>query len=266
MTIPAVHAALAAADDDLWRAHRFASRQDFLDHTRLLTDALGGLVDGPLQGLFDAETTIDVDWAAPIQSLDLSGLEARGDKALGVAMTCLGSWSRSATDLRTDGQIRIIVRDEIWRQMRLGTEMVAAVDAELRLSRSQQIISVLAAHKPGDMYTVGDTDSQAVNIAKDLLALCGTRILMGQTTDIADELAAELQLSDRELDLITGWCNGRRGRGLWKIHRSGYQVHTILSEHEKAIFDTNSGLREDSRKFSNSEGSDSANSGVEASR
>ncbi|MFC5066366.1 DNA-processing protein DprA, partial [Actinomycetospora atypica] len=138
ITIPDVHRALTRAEDGLWQTHRFASRQHFLDATRPLTDSLGALVNGPLKGLFDEQTNIDVDWAAPIQSLDVSGLEGRGEKALAVAMTCLGSWSRSATDLRTDGALRIIVRDEIWRQMRLGTGMVAAVDAELRLSRAQQ--------------------------------------------------------------------------------------------------------------------------------
>lgn len=243
ITIPDVHRALAQPDDELWQVHRFAGRQHFLDFTRPLTDALGALVNGPLKGLFDEQTNIDVDWSAPIQSLDVSGLEGRGDKPLAVAMTCLGSWSRSATDLRSDGELRIIVRDEIWRQMRLGAGMVAAVDAELRLSRAQQIISVLAAHKPGDMLTVGDTGSQAVNIAKDLLALCDTRVLMGQTTAVADDLASELQLSSREQDLITDWCNGGAGRGLWKVKRSGYQVQCLLTPRERAVFDTNAQLR-----------------------
>ena len=243
ITIPDVHRTLADAADPLWRSHRFRDRQHFLDATRDLTDSLGALVNGPLAGLFDAPTNVDVDWRAPIQSLDVSGLEGRGDKALAVAMTCLGSWSRSATDLREGGDIRIIVRDEIWRQMRLGAGMVAAVDAELRLSRAQQIISVLAAHKPGDMLTVGDTGSQSVNIAKGLLALCDTRVLMGQGTAVADELASELQLSGREQDLVTGWCNGSPGRGLWKVKRAGFQVQALLTARERAIFDTNVQLR-----------------------
>ena len=266
ITIPDVHRALAEPDDSLWRRHRFADRQHFLDTTRDLTDALGALVNGPLKGLFDEPTNVDVDWTAPIQSLDVSGLEGRGEKALAVAMTCLGSWSRSATDLRRDGQLRIIVRDEIWRQMRLGTAMVAAVDAELRLSRAQQIISILAAHKPGDMLTVGDSGSQSVNIAKGLLALCDTRLLMGQTTAVADELAAELQLSGREQDLITAWCNGSPGRGLWKVKAKGFQVQTMLTGRERAVFDTNAQLRSEGRKFADSEGFSWANSGAEARR
>lgn len=243
ITIPDVHRVLTAADDELWRAHRFRDRHQFFDELRPLTDALGGLVTGPLRGLFDEATNVDVDWSAPIQSLDVSGLRSRADNALAVAMTCLGSWSRSATDLRTDGDIRIIVRDEIWRQMRLGVGMVAAVDSELRLSRSEQIISILAAHKPGDMLTVGNDKDQAVNIAKGLLALCDTRVLLGQTTTVAGELADELALSDLETDVIFDWANLRPGRGLWKVKGAGYQVETRLTQIERAVFDTNAQLR-----------------------
>ena len=60
---------------------RYADHRHFLDETRLLRDALGQLVDGALAGLFDDHTTIDVDWAAPIQSLSLSRLEAAGRRS-----------------------------------------------------------------------------------------------------------------------------------------------------------------------------------------
>ena len=102
---------------------------------------------------------------------------------------------------------------------------------------------MLAAHQPDDMLTVGDTGSQSVNIAKGLLALCDTRVLLGQSTAVADHLATELQLSPGEQDLITGWCNHRPGRGLWKVKRAGYQVQTILTGRERAVFDTNAQLR-----------------------
>ena len=243
ITIPDVHRALSDPDDRLWRIHRFRDRHDFLDATRLLTDSLGSLVNGPLKGLFDAPTNIDLDWDAPIQSLDISALEARGDAALAVAMTCLGSWSQAATDVRRRGEIRVVVRDEIWRQLRLGTGMVAAIEAELKLSRTHQIISILAAHKPDDMLGVGDTDSQAVNIAKGLLALADTRVLLGQDGKVADALADEFHLSATEENLLTGWCNRKPGNALWKVKRGGFQVAAARTHIEEHIFDTNAQLR-----------------------
>jgi type IV secretory pathway VirB4 component len=243
ITIPDVHRLLADPDDRLWHGQRFAGRREFLDHLRSITDALANLISGPLAGLFDAPTNVIVDWDAPIQSLDLSRLRARGDQAVAVALTCLGSWSSLATDLQEDGELRIVVRDEIWRQLRLGLRAVQAVDSELRLSRAERKIQVLVSHKPGDFLAVGATGSAEVSIAKDLLALCSIRVLLGQSTRVAHELADTLALSEKEQQATTGWANNRQGRALWKIEsRTGFKVQTVLSPTERRIFDTNAQL------------------------
>jgi hypothetical protein len=244
ITIPDVARELADPREQLWTGARFAGRREFLDHTRQITDALSNLVVGPLAGLFDAPTNFALDFDAPIQSMDLSLLRSRGDQAIAVALTCLGSWSSLITDLQDDGEIRIVVRDEVWRQMRLGLRAVQAVDSDLRLSRAERKIQLLVMHKPSDLLSVGAAGSQEATIAKDLLALCSTRILLGQSTRVADELAVDLALSEREQDVTTGWAMERRGRALWKIEANpGYKVQTVLSATEHAIFDTNVQLR-----------------------
>lgn len=244
ITVPDVAHELADPRDELWLDARFAGRREFLDHTRQITDALTNLVVGPLAGLFDEPTNFALDFDAPIQSMDLSLLRSRGDQAVAVALTCLGSWSSLITDLQDDGEIRIVVRDEVWRQMRLGLRAVQAVDSDLRLSRAERKIQLLVMHKPSDLLSVGAAGSQEVAIAKDLLALCSTRILLGQSTRVADELATDLALSEREQDVTTGWAMERRGRALWKIENNpGYKVQTVLSATEQQIFDTNAQLR-----------------------
>ncbi|WP_224390417.1 ATP-binding protein [Pseudonocardia sp. ICBG1293] len=245
ITIPQVVARLADPDDDLWRELRFADRRQFVDHTRQITDALSNLVVGPLAGLFDEPTNFDLDWDAPVQSMDLSLLRSRGDQAVAVALTCLGSWSSMITDLQDDGDVRIVVRDEVWRQMRLGLRAVQAVDSDLRLSRAERKIQLLVMHKPSDLLSVGAAGSQEVSIAKDLLALCSTRILLGQSTRVGDELADELGLYEREQAVITGWAMEGPGRALWKLENSpGMKIQTVLSATERAVFDTNAGLRD----------------------
>ena len=92
-------------------------------------------MSGALAGLFDDHTTIAVDWTAPIQSLSLSRLEALGDEAVGIALTCLNSWGRGMRELAAPGDLRIVVRDESWKQLRLGPDAVKSFDADLRLSR-----------------------------------------------------------------------------------------------------------------------------------
>lgn len=244
VTIPDVQRHLAAPDEELWTSTRFADRRQFLDTLRPITDALGNLVSGALSGLFDEQTNVTLDWDAPAQSMDLSRLRTHGEQAVAVALTCLGSWSSLVTDLQEDGDLRIVVRDEVWRQMRLGLRAVQAVDSDLRLSRAERKIQVLVLHKPSDALSVGAAGSQEAAIAKDLLALCSTRILFGQSTRVADDLAEDLALSEREQDATTGWAMERPGRALWKVENTpGYKVQTVLSRTEKRLFDTNAQLR-----------------------
>ncbi|KAA2252478.1 ATP-binding protein [Solihabitans fulvus] len=244
ITIPQVHHELAHPDQRLWREARFASARQFLDHCRGITDTLSNLITGPLAGLFDADTNFDLDWDAPIQSMDLERLRSRGDQAVAVALTCLGSWSSMATDLQADGDLRIVVRDEVWRQMRLGLRAVQSVDADLRLSRKDRKIQILVMHKPSDPLTVGAAGSQEVTIAKDLLALCSTRVLFGQSTRVASELTEDFALNEKEDAATTGWAMERPGRALWKVeNRPGYKVQAVLSSIERRLFDTNAQLR-----------------------
>lgn len=250
ITVPDVHRELADPSDDLWREARFADRRQFLDQLRSITDALANLISGPLAGLFDAPTNVTVDWGAPAQSMDLSRLDGRGDKAIAVALTCLGSWSAMATDLQDDGEIRIIVRDEVWRQMRLGLRALMAFDGELRLSRRQRKIQIALLHKPSDFLSVGDARSQEAAIARDMLALFSTRVLFGQSTRVAAEIADALSLADKEQQAIAGWANHRRGRALWKTeNQTGRKVQTVLSNVERTYFDTNAQLRTNPREF-----------------
>ncbi|KAA1017491.1 ATP-binding protein [Pseudonocardia sp. EV170527-09] len=244
VTIPQVTRLLADPDEQLWTDTRFASRRAFLDQLRPLTDALSNLVVGPLAGLFDEPTNFDLDWDAPIQSMDLSRLEPLGDTAITVALTCLGMWSAMACDLQDDGDMRIVVRDEVWRQMELGLRAVKAINADLRLSRKERQIQLLIMHKPSDLRAVGATGSHEAEIARDFLALCSTKILLGQPEMISGELSEQLGLSAAEQAVITDWAMRAPGRALWKLDNApGMRVQTILSATEKTIFDTDAGMR-----------------------
>ncbi|WP_226358706.1 ATP-binding protein [Pseudonocardia sp. ICBG601] len=254
VTIPQVTGLLADPDTDLWAGTRFVDRTEFTTQTRAVTDALSNLVTGPLAGLFDAETNFDLDWDAPIQSMDLSRLDPLGDKAMNVALTCLGMWSSMLTTLHNTvdntgtggagGAPRIVVRDEVWRQMGLGLRAVQAINADLRLSRSDRTIQLLIMHQPSDLHAVGAAGSHEAAIARDFLALCSTKILLGQSDAITDDLADQLGLSETEQAAITGWAMAAQGRALWKLdNRPGMKIQTVLSGTEKSIFDTDAGMR-----------------------
>ena len=221
---------------------RYQSERQFLDETRLLRDALGQLVSGALAGLFDDHTTITVDWTAPIQSLSLSRLEALGDDAVGIALTCLNSWGRGMRELAAPGDLRIVVRDESWKQLRLGPEAVKSFDADLRLSRRDGDIQFAVAHKPSDLLSAGDAGSQATAIAKDLLHLADIKILHGQDQAVGEELERLLGLGPIAQNLVTGWAMQGKGRALWCVGDRQYKVVTTLHPAELAIAFTNDAL------------------------
>ncbi len=228
---------------DLIEQCRYASRRHFLDQTRLLRDAIGQLVSGALAGLFDDHTSIDVDWAAPIQSLSLSRLEPLGDDAVGIALTCLNSWGRGMREMAPPGDLRIVVRDESWKQLRLGPEAVKSFDADLRLSRRDGDIQFAIAHKPSDLLSAGDAGSQAVAIAKDLLHLADIKILLGQDLAVASELERLLGLGPIAQDVVTGWAMHGKGRALWCVGERHYKVQNVLHPTELDLTFTNEAIQ-----------------------
>ncbi|MGB8382339.1 MAG: ATP-binding protein, partial [Dermatophilaceae bacterium] len=239
VTIPQVWQTMRDPGDELVRQCRYPSAQALRHRQRDLIDALGNLVSGVLQGLFDAETTIRVDWNAPIQSLSLSRLKPLGNQAIGVALACINSWSGAMTDMRDDGAYRIKISDEVWRQMRLGEGAVEALDSNLRLSRDERSEEWLIGHKPSDWGAVGDAGSRATALAEQFWALCDTKIMLAQDEEVAEELRLQMGLSATEKEIIAKWCWNGPGRSLWRIGSQAYKIQTPRTALERQLFDTN---------------------------
>jgi len=246
-TIPQLWHLLSNPTDDLVDKVRYASTRHFLDETRLLRDALGQLVTGALAGLFDDHTNITVDWNAPIQSLSLSRLAPLGDEAVGIALVCLNSWGRGMREMAAPGDLRVVMRDEVWKVMRLGVEAVKSFDEDLRMSRGAAgrggDIQWANAHKPSDMQTVGAAGSQAANIAKDLMHLADVKVLHGQQDAVADEFDTLLGLGPLGRDLLTGWGMQGKGRALWCVGDRTYKVQTVLHPTEQRLTWTNEAIK-----------------------
>src|SRR5205814_3882258 len=63
---------------------------------RPAADALGNMVHGSLSGLFDGPTTVAMDFTAPIQTVDLSRIDGRGDETVAMTLACVSSWGQAA--------------------------------------------------------------------------------------------------------------------------------------------------------------------------
>ena len=229
--------------DELSRRAATPDRQHFLDATRLLRDALGQLVNGHLAGLFDAPTTIDVDWRAPIQSLSLSRLEPLGDDAVGIALLCLNSWGQAMREIADPGDLRIVVRDETWKQMRLG------VEAGQGAGRQPAAVPPRRRRADRDLpQTVRPALGRRRRIA-------GRRHRQGPAAPGRHQGAARPRPGRRRRarrscsgsprwpsSLVTGWAMAGKGRALWLVGERQFKVQTVLTPLEAELTFTNDAL------------------------
>jgi len=119
-TIPQVWQLLRDPTTEMARELRVRgeSTDELREMIRSVADALGNMIHGSLSGLFDGPTTVRMDFDAPIQTVDLSRLEGRGDETVAMTLACVSSWGQAAIDDPTGG-LRLVVRDELWRAMRI---------------------------------------------------------------------------------------------------------------------------------------------------
>jgi len=111
-----------------------------------------------------------------------------------------------------------------------------------RSALSEGAIQWIVAHKPSDLLSVGDSGSQAVTIAKDMLNLCDTKVLRGQDAAIAHELDDLLGLGAMQCDWVTGWARQRVGRALWLVGERAFKVQTVQTPAEESFTNTNHAL------------------------
>jgi len=237
-TIPQVWALLRDPPSGMAAELRAAGTGELREMIRPVADALGNMVRGSLSGLFDGPTTVRPDFAAPIQTVDLSRISDRGDETVAMTLACVSSWAQAAID-EPGGPVRMVVRDELWRSLRVPA-LVRKTDSDLRLSRAQGTIQLLATHRLADFEAAGDLGSVAASIAANLIASCDTRVCLAQDTAPLAATREQIGLTDTECAHIASWTGQQVGRAIWKIGRAASAVvQTVLTPAERELYWTN---------------------------
>ncbi len=198
------------------------------------------LVVGDLAGMFDGETSPNIDLDNPFVVLDLSSLYQ--SPALALLMLCATAWLQAALARQVEeGKVShtFIVVDEAWAVLR-DVGVARWLQASWKLSRAYGVSNMAVLHRLSDLRAVGESGSEQVQLANGLLADSETRVIYAQGSDEIATASALLSLSESETDLIP-----RLGKGvaLWQVGRRSFLVRHLLSPHEFALINTDQAMR-----------------------
>ncbi|MDP9387294.1 MAG: DUF87 domain-containing protein [Actinomycetota bacterium] len=223
-TLPAVAAALLEPTEAAAAEIR-TTRADLARASRDVALELRRLCAGDLAGMFDGESTVDVDWDGPAVVLDLSGLG--DDGGLPILMACATAWIQAAV-ARPDAGRRFLVLDEAWRLLHhLGT--ARWLRSSLKLARQYGIANVLVLHRLSDLVATGDAGSEQRALSEGLLSDTETRVIYAQADGEIGSAAELLGLSaaDRK-----GLPTLDRGTALWIVGQHRFLVDHRLADDE----------------------------------
>ena len=232
------------------------SAQELRTASRSVALELRRLVDGDLRGMFDGETSDEIDLEAPIVSFDLSAVY--GTAALPILMACVAAWFQRvlSTDQRGGGAKRIVVLDEAWAVLS-NLETAQWLRGSYKLARSYGVQYLAVLHRLADLSAAGAADSAQVRLARGLLSDTETVVIYGQPPAEVATTQSLLELNDTEAALLPTLP---RGTALWRVGGRSHLCEHRLSPDETAIVDTDRRMSENPREFPRTQGSTTVNS------
>ncbi|GGS99015.1 ATPase [Planobispora rosea] len=232
---------------------------EYLRAVRGVVAALENLCDGPLSGLFDRPTSRPLDLDKPALTIDLSHLLSAGDDVVAAGLLATWSYSYAAVDTaRALGRMPrpvVLPLDELWRALRAGPGMVAAMDGITRLNRSKGEVSIMITHSLQDLEALPTEEDRAK--ARGLMERCDTVVLAALSVGELHRISQQKPLTDGEIELVASWAaptatgldgtsqlHPGRGKYLIKIgQRSGVPVRLQLTATEQSLYDTDAAMR-----------------------
>jgi len=196
---------------------------------------LDKLCSRTLRGMFDGPTTVSVDWEhGPGIVLDLSAVYGNNE-ALALVIAAATHWLSGALRGRRNRR-SVQVIDEAWAAVRHGA---GYFQSSLKLSRAHGVATVLVCHRPSDLTAQSDEGTASAKIAAGLLSDIQTRVLLRQPPEQIAAATELFDLTERE----RAWLGQLvPGRAIWRIGARAAVVQTILTERERALFDTDQAM------------------------
>lgn len=254
-TVPDVLAVLERGPGELRRAVFAADEAGYRAETKQLCWTLSRLCKGPLAGIFDGPSDVDLDLSRPV-SVDISALRNQGDAVVAAAMLCSWAWAFAQLDGETAlgrRRQRLIVMDEMWRALRAAPGLVERTDQLTRLNRAEGIATLMVTHTLADLEALASEEDRAK--ARGLVERCGVTIMSALPYAELHKIARVVPLTGAEMGLVASWAAppswspqvAHPGRGKYLIktgERLGIPVQLSRVGAEEWLYDTDQAIRE----------------------
>ncbi|MER6365854.1 hypothetical protein [Kitasatospora sp. NPDC001527] len=201
---------------------------EFRARTADLIMAFQRLVDGDLAGMFDGETTVDVDPRTKFLVVNLSSVLAERRDALPLVRICASAWLQSA--MTSHRMPRYHISDEAWADMNAGT--LRWYQSMFKLARQYELSNGLVFHKPGDLLTAGGAGSEVDRVASSLIADAGVVIFYRQKPQQLSLCREMFGVTDAEAEWLTRL---HPGQALWQMGAD----RSFLVQHVRSSVEAN---------------------------
>ncbi|MCL2593952.1 MAG: hypothetical protein FWD83_00290 [Promicromonosporaceae bacterium] len=172
----------------------------------------GRLVRGPMAGMFDTESTVHIDPAAPMVVIDTSHLRGASPQIRAIASACSSAWI-DATLRSMDGRWRCVVSEEGWDEIR-NPAQAQAMDDRLRMTGHWRCSNWLIFHELADITQFGEAGSEHRNQVKGIITKSATKVLYRQSNEamaMINEFVKPTAFEARHLTTLP------QGVGMWHI-------------------------------------------------
>ncbi|MCK3769387.1 hypothetical protein MZK47_06880 [Microbacterium aerolatum] len=202
-------------------------------------------VKGDLSGLFEDESTVSFDDAAPIVVVDTSELFARGDLVAQLSQICTTAWNQAVISDRDAHRKRYVIREEGWRDM-TSLASLQMYQQWLKLSRHYGISNIVILHKMGDLDAVGEADSQERNLAYSIAGDIENKFIFRINQQESVSIHQRLSIPPAHVGMARQL---RKGEFLAYVGQFSYLVDAFATstEWEYELFKTDEAMDLDSR-------------------
>lgn len=212
--------------------YRDLAREKASEAARVFSPMVEG---GTMSGMFDRESTITLDPAAPIIVFDTSGPVFQDPTLKRVYTAAVSSWIDRLLQAR-DGLRRIIVCEEAW-DLLSNPQLVDSLQTRQRSAGHWGCATWLIVHGVADMTQVFTEGSGLRGRVEQLMNLMETKIVYrqgGENIPLLNQLIPDL--TEDELEMIPELA---QGFGIWRIGRSHPRmIRPIAGPMWERAFDT----------------------------